>query len=168
MLNERLDKPLKLIRVARVHLRQHRAGIDGVNGTVLRKLPRPRASHSLDGGLGTAVDRLADEPASGANGAQVDDAAAAVRREVRLGGLDEEERAEDVDLVGNVKVGDLDVGDLVVVGDAGVVDDDVDLELAGGGKGGLGGGDELGGARRGGEVGLDDESADLMRGFELF
>lgn len=75
---------------------------------------------------------------------------------------------------GAVEVGDLDVGELVVFGDASVVDDDVDLEgcvgrsrgRGGGVELGLGGGDEGGGPGGRAEVGLDAEGLDAVGGLE--
>lgn len=85
--------------------------------------------------------------------------------QIRRHGLHEEQRPADVDVEGVVEVVGLDVGELVVLGDARVVDYDVDLEGGvGGGRRGeelvFRGGDEGGGALDGAEVGLHGEGAD--------
>ena len=56
-----------------------------------------------------------------------------------------------------------------VAGDAGVVDDDVDLEFAGFGVGEVdfGGGDDVFGAVGVAHVGLDSDGANVVRGLEL-
>lgn len=138
VLDPALDAALELVRVGGIHGPLDGAGVHGVDGGVLRQLPGPDARHGLDGGLGPAVDGLAQEAAVGADGGEADDAAGAVGGEVGLGGLDEEERAEDVDAVRVLEVLDLDVRELVVLGDARVVDDYVQLEpvVGRGGRGG--------------------------------
>ncbi len=75
--------------------------------------------------------------------------------------MDEEERAEHIDGVRGVEVGDCDSREGRVEGDTGVVDYDVDLEFGVWGRErGFGGGDELGGPGGGGDVGLDCDGAD--------
>ena len=160
-----LDPPLntlqELLRVGRVHRPLHRARVDGVDGAVLGQLAAPGARHGLDGGLGAAVDGLAHEASAGRNGRDVDDAAGAVLWQKRLGGLDQQEGTQDVDAVGLGEVVDFHVGNVVVAGDAGVVDDDVDLEGAVGlGEGGLGGGDDGLGTFEGADVGLHGHGGD--------
>jgi hypothetical protein len=74
--------------------------------------------------------------------------------------LDEEQGAEDVDSVGLVELLKGDVAEEGVLGDAGVVDDDVDLELGVAGEGGLCLADQTGCAFWGADVGLYGEGSD--------
>lgn len=173
VLDPALDGPLELVAVGGVHGALDGAGVDGVDGGALGQLAGPHAGHGLDGGLGPAVDGLPQEAAVGADGGEVDDAAGAVRGQVRRRRLHEEERAEDVDPVGGVEVLDRDLGQLAVDGHAGVVDQDVDLEPVVGGRrrrgevrpGGL---DEGRGAVGGSQVGLHAEGLDAVLGLEPF
>ncbi|ROV89836.1 hypothetical protein VMCG_09514 [Cytospora schulzeri] len=167
VLDPPLDAPLELVRVGRVHGALDGARVDGVDGGALGQLAGPDAGHGLDGGLGPAVDGLPQEATVGADGGEVDDAPGPVGGQVRLRGLHEEEGPQDVDAVGEVEVGDLEVGQLVVLGDAGVVDQDVDLELVVGRGRGRGevfprGLDEGPGALRGAQVGLHAEGLDAV------
>lgn len=164
ILDKGLDELLELVRVARVHLGANGAGVDGVDGAVLAELTGPGFCHGLESSLGTAVDALPDETQAGAHAAEVDDAAGAVVGEVGLSSLDEQQRSHDVDVEAGGEILGLDVWDLVVEGDSGVVDEDVDAERAEG-LGGLR--DEAGGAGGGAEVGLDGHSLDGVLGGQL-
>ena len=83
-------------------------------------------------------------------------------REVGERGLQEQDGPEDVDGVGAMKVVERDVGEGAVHGDAGVVDQDVDLEFPGFGvrEVVLGGAYDVGGAGGGADVGLDGDGCD--------
>jgi hypothetical protein len=91
-------------------------------------------------------------------------------REVGQGGLGEEQGPEDVDAIGVLVGVDGDVLEQLVDGDAGVVDEDVDLEGAGLGvrEVVLGRGDEVGWAGGVTQVGLDDEGGDAVLFLEGF
>lgn len=164
VLNEWLDETLELIRVARVHLRADGTRVDGVDGTVLAELTSPGFCHGLESSLGTAIDTLSDETQTGAHTAKVDDAAGAVVGEVRLSSLNEQQRTPNVDIEADVEVLWLDVGDLVVEGDTGAVDEDVDAERVEDLDGLR---DELGGARGGAQVGLEGNGLDGVLGGQL-
>lgn len=82
--------------------------------------------------------------------------------------MNEEERAEDIDAVGRFEVGDGYGREGRVEGDAGVVDEDVDLEFAVRGREVLAGErNELGWAGGRAEVGLDGDRADVVGGGEV-
>jgi len=167
MLDKRPDMLNKPIRHIRIHFCQHGPRIDGIDRTPLAQLSRPRPRHGLERRFGPAVDRLADKAGGARDGRDVYDPAGPVRGEVRLRGLDEKQGAQDVDAVRGVKVGHLDLRDGVYDGHAGVVDDDVDLELAVAlGESILGGRDESGGTFGGANVGLGHEGADFVLGHE--
>lgn len=129
VLDPALDLALELVAVLVVHLAQDGARVDGVDRGPLRELARPRPRHGLERRLGAAVHGLLDEARRRRDGRQVDDAAGSVAREKGLRGLGEEQRAQDVDLVGRVKVVDRDLGQRVVGGDSGIVYQDINLEL---------------------------------------
>lgn len=78
---------------------------------------------------------MAHETETGGYGGEINDAAGAVVGEIGEGGLHEEDGTEDVDgvLAGEFFGGDGAEGPFF--GDAGVVDDDVDLEFAAAGVG---------------------------------
>lgn len=130
VLDPALDLALELVAVLVVHLAVDGTGVDGVDGGALRELAGPGAGHGLEGGLGAAVDGLLDEARRRRDRRQVDDAAGAVARQERLGGLGQQQRTQHVDLVRRVKVLQRDLGQRVVGRDAGVVDEYVDLEAA--------------------------------------
>ena len=169
-LHERLHLPLKLRRRPAIHVRRHRPRVHCVDGAPLGQLAAPGARHRLERGLGAAVDGLVAEAQGGGHGGEVDDAAGAVGREVGERGLHEQEGAEDVGSVLGVEgVGGAGFEGQVLA-DAGVVDDDVDLELAGFGVGEVvfGGGDDVGAAGGGAEGGLHGDGFDGVAFFELF
>ena len=160
-----LDTLEELGRVGRVHGTLDGARVDCVDGGVLGQLAGPGARHGLDGGLAAAIDRLADEPGRGRDRGDVDDAAGPVRWQVGLGGLDEQDWAENVDAVSLGEVGGGDGGDEGVAGYAGVVDYDVDgLEFGGGKEVRFGRGDDELGAFWSPDVGLDGKGLDGICG----
>lgn len=173
VLDPSLDPGLELSRVGRVHGTLHGARVDCVDRRPLAELARPHARHGLQRGFGPTVDGLAYEAALRRDGRQVDHAAGAIRWEVRRHGLHEQQRAEDVDFEGEVEVFGVDFGKLAVLGDTGVVDDDIDSEFGVGtwGRGVevvLGGGDEGGGALDGAQIGLDTKGLDAILGLKSF
>jgi len=121
---------LELLRSPRIHVRRNGARVDSIDRSALRQLAGPGPRHALQGSLGAAVHALVLEPERGADAADVDDAATAVVRQVGDGGFHEEERAAHVDVVEVREVFAVAVFDCEVTGDAGVVDDDIDLEPA--------------------------------------
>lgn len=140
----RILKPLHLppepLTRGEVHVPDHRAGVNRVDGGRASELARPRPRHRFQGGLCPAVHRLPREAHRGGYGGDVDDARGALAarlaggREVRGQQLGEEERRQDVDGVVPVEIGGVDgaldgVVEEAVLRDAGVVDEDVDAEL---------------------------------------
>lgn len=122
-----------------VHITNDRTRVHSVDSGAVCQLARPGASHRLQCSLGSTVDRLAHEAKRGRDTRGIDDAAAAVGGEVWGDCLGEEKRGEDVDRVLPVKVlrGDGPARGIVQVavsGDAGIVDQDVNLQLARGAK----------------------------------
>lgn len=130
ILNKRPQLLLELRARTAVHLRRHGAGVNSVDSGALGELARPRARHRFERGFAAAVDALAYQAGGGRDGGDADDAAGAVVRQVRERGLDEQERPEHVDVVQFVEFGDGRIFDGRDDGHAGVVDDDVDGELA--------------------------------------
>ena len=128
----RINRPmahrlLELLRSTSVHICRDRTGVDSVYSRALGELAGPRARHGFERGFGAAVHALLLEAERGADAADVDDAAAAVLREVWDRGFHEEERAAHVDVVEVREVVAVALFHCEVAGDAGVVDDDVDL-----------------------------------------
>lgn len=167
--HERLHLRLKRFARALVHVRGHRTGIDGVDGGTLAEFAGPGARHGFDGGFGAAVEGLFHETHAGRHGREVDDSPGAVVGEVRESGLHEQDGAEHVDGVEFREHVRGDVGQRVVCGDGGVVDDDVDLEFGGFRVGEVvfRRGDDVGGTLRGAHVGLDGEGADVVGRLEV-
>ena len=89
-LNQRLHLPLKLLARSAIHIRRDRPGIDGIDRGAFRQLARPGPRHGLQRRLRAAVDGLPDGAQRRADGRDVDDAAGAVRGQVRHRGLHEQ------------------------------------------------------------------------------
>ena len=91
-------------------------------------------------------------------------------RQVFFCSLHQQDGPQHIDVVLPVKILRCDVLQGLVRGYGGVVDDDVDLELAAAGVGEVvfGRADEVGGAVRVAHVGLDAEGVDAVGGFEFF
>ena len=145
-----------------IHIRGDGARVDGIHGAPLGKLAAPGARHGFQRRFRAAVDALMREAETRADAREVDDAPAAVVREVRFRRLHEEERAPDVDVVLAREFGGVDGGDAAVLRDPRVVDDDVDLELArlGVGEAVLGHVDDVGRTGLGAHVGLERDGFD--------
>lgn len=160
---------LELLRRSRIHVRRHRTRIDSIDSSPLGEFTSPSPSHGLQRSFRAAVDTLPLEAERGADAADVDDAAGAVVREVRARGFHEEERAADIDVVEESEVVAVALFDGEVAGDAGVVDDDVDLQLAGLGvrEVVLGHLDEVRGAVLGAHVCLDGQAFDAVGVLQL-
>jgi len=161
---------LELGRRASVHVRRDGAWIDGIHGGPFTEFACPSASHGFERSFSAAVDGLCNESETAANARNVDDPSRPVFRQIWHGGLYEKQRSTHVDVVLKGKVFCITILDDPIHADAGVVDDDVDLELA---------------ALRLGEVvlchfydmcwaclathvGLDDECLDGVTTLELF
>ena len=108
------------------------------------------------------------EAEAGANAAEVDDAAAAVVGEIRERGFDEQQGAQDVDVVHPAEIGRVAGLDCSVLGHAGVVDDHVDLQFAGFGVGKVvqGRRDNVRGSVLGAHVCLHREGFDVVLGLQ--
>lgn len=113
-----------------VHDRGHGAGIDSVDGGALGQLAAPGARHGLERGLGAAVHGLAAKAETGGDRTDVDNATRTVGGEVRDGGLDKKEGAQDVDGISFVEFLHRDGFDGHYGGEAGIVDQDIDLKFA--------------------------------------
>lgn len=173
MLNPTLDASLELFAVGSVHGPLNGTRVNGIHRSAFAQLTGPNTRHSLDGGFGAAVDGLAEEAAVGRDGREVNDPAGAVGGEVWNRSFHEQEGAQDIDVIGCVKVLELDIRYLVVPGNAGIVDEDVDLEF--GVRAGrrrekvvLCGGDEGRGPVGGTQVGLHAISLDAVFRLQLF
>jgi hypothetical protein len=91
-------------------------------------------------------------------------------REIINGRLEHEDWSQNIDFITPFEILDLDIGDLLVLGDTSIVDQDVDLELAGLGVREVVFGcvDNVVGAGFLGYVGLDDEGRDAVGVLEGF
>lgn len=165
-----VDLPKRLARL-RVHVAPGRARIDGVDGGAAGQLAAPGARHGFERRLAARVHRLALVADGRRHARHVDDAARAVVGQVRRHGLREEERRQDVDVVHALELFGhngalLGVVHELVGGDAGVVDENVNLEGAGGavrGEESLGGlHNGRGGFGRLAQVGLQGFAFDLV------
>jgi hypothetical protein len=101
------------------------------------KLLGPTSRHGVQGGLGTAIEVGGPEAHADHDGADIDDAGVG-GGQVRLGGLDQQEDAADVDVEDGVKALDRCFSEARVRGDgACIVDDDVDSSAREGREGGI-------------------------------
>lgn len=121
---------LEFLRSASIHIRRHRTRIDSINSRSLRELSRPRPRHRLQRRLGAAVNALVLKPERRADAADIDNASAAVVREIGQHGFHEEQRTADVDVVERREIRRVAVLNRQVARDARVLHDDVDLQLA--------------------------------------
>jgi hypothetical protein len=155
---------LELLGRTRIHISRNRSRVNSVNCSTLSQLSSPRTRHALQRSFRAAVNALVLETQRGTDAADIDNTPAAVMRQVGNGGFHEEERAADVDVVELREVLAVAVFDCEVGGDAGVVDDDVDLKLAvfRVREVVLGQFDDVRGAVFGSEVGLHGEALDVV------
>jgi len=130
VLNEGLDVGSEGFVVAPVHVCRDRAWVDGIDGASLCQLAGPRPCHALEGCLGSTVDGLALESQRRADGREVDDASRAISGQVLYRSLQQQQRTAHIDVELSGKVLAVDILNVVVARDTGVVDDDVELELA--------------------------------------
>lgn len=130
MLNERLDVGSEGFVVAPVHVCRNWAWVDSIDGASLCQLPGPRPRHALEGCLGSTVDRLPLKSQRRADGREVDDASRAISGQVLYRSLQQQQRAPHIDVELSGKVLAVNILDIVVARDTGVVDNHVELELA--------------------------------------
>lgn len=110
------------------HVRLDRAGINRIHGPTRGKFSRPSPGHGIQRRFGPSIHRLADKALGGRYRGDVDDPRAPVVGKMFQRSLHQQDRTEDVDSVHPFKLLDGDLFEMCVDGNAGVVDDDVDLE----------------------------------------
>lgn len=130
ILYEWLHLLLEVCTCTRVHVCRYRTRIDSVDGCPFGQFPRPGPGHVLYGGFGTTIHRLANEAEARGDGGKIDDTSGAIVWEVGERRLQQKNWSKDIDVILLVESINSDILQRLVSGYTGVIDYDIDLELA--------------------------------------